>query len=49
MIQIDENKLKCGTIAMIGEDLGYYYNYNEFIEEDYDNYIKMIVNKLKMK
>ena len=42
MVVLNEMKLRCGTIEMIGEDLGIKQN----VEEEYDEYIDRIVNIL---
>ena len=47
MLLIDETKLTCGVIAMIGQCYGKEYDYNNFDEESYYNYLNDIIEELE--
>lgn len=49
MLLIDETRLYNDVIALIGECYGIKYNYNEFNQETYDEYIDKIVEMLWVK
>jgi hypothetical protein len=45
MIILNENKLRCSTLAMIGEDYEMEYDMNNFDEESYGEYLASIVKR----
>ena len=47
MILVDESKLVNGCIAMIGEAYGLKYDYNNYNEESYSEYLDKIVEMLE--
>ena len=50
MIEVDENKLTCGTITLIGQDLGIEgYEPDEWMKDinKYNDYVDKVVEKLK--
>lgn len=47
MLLIDENKLTVGVISLIGQCYGMEYDYDNFDEDTYDEYIDEIVQKLQ--
>lgn len=47
MILVDESKLVNGCIVMIGEAYGLKYDYNNYNEESYSEYLDKIVEMLE--
>ena len=47
VIVLDETKLSKGTLAMIGHDYGMLFNYREFNNDDYEEFITNVVDRFK--
>lgn len=45
MIILDESKLSKGTLAMIGHDYGMEFDYKEYNQEDYEEFIDDVVER----
>ena len=45
MIILDEKKLRCSTLAMIGEDYNMKYDMKNYEEESYGKYLEDIVDR----
>lgn len=45
MIILDESKLNKGTLAMIGHDYGMQFNYKEYNQEDYEEFVNNVVER----